>query len=106
MEEIPKNQNYRFFFANWFSTIPLLLKLKSMGSISTATLRSNCVASCSLLSDKDLKTTEHGSFDYHIDLNSSLRVVKWFDNKRVGLGSSFSIMTASSTKKRSEKRAL
>ena len=52
------------------------------------------------MSDKDLKATGRGSFDYRIDLHSSLRVVKWYDdNKGVILGS-FSPVKASSTKKR------
>ena len=35
-----------------------------------------------------------------IDLNSSLRVAKWYDNKGVILGPSFSTVKASSTKRR------
>ena len=35
-----------------------------------------------------------------IDLNSSLHVAKWYDNKGVILGSSFSAVKASSTKRR------
>ena len=41
VEEISKNQNYRVFFDNWFSALPFLIKLQSMGILSTATLRSN-----------------------------------------------------------------
>ena len=70
VEEIPKNQNYRVFFNNRFSTLPLLIKLQSMGILSTATCFSNRVAACTLMSDKDLKAAEPGSFDYRIDLNS------------------------------------
>ena len=76
LEEIPKNQNYRVFFDNWFSTLPLLIKLHSMGILSAATLRSNRIVGCPLMSDKDLRATGSGSFDYHVDLSSSLRVVK------------------------------
>ena len=68
-EEIPKNQNYRVLFDNWFSTLPLLIKLQSMGILSTTTLRSNSIAGCPLTSDKDFKARGRGSFDYHIDLN-------------------------------------
>ena len=53
-----------------------------------------------IMNGKDLKATGHGSFDYRIDLNSSLCVVKWYDNKGVILDSSFSTVKASSTKKR------
>ena len=72
-----------------------------MGILSTATLRSNRVAGCPLMSDKDLKATRSGSFDYRIDLNSPLRIVKWY-NKGVILGLSFSMVKASSTKRRWE----
>ena len=71
-----------------------------MGILSAATLRSNCVACCPLMSDKDLKATGRDSFDYRIDLNSLLRVLKWYDNKGFILGSSFSTVRASSTKRR------
>ena len=71
-----------------------------MGILSTATLRSNCVACRPLMSDKDLKATGRDSFDYRIDLNSLLHVLKWYDNKGFILGSSFSIVRASNTKKR------
>ena len=47
-----------------------------------------------------MKTTGRGSFDYRIDLNSSLRVKKWYANKGVILGSSFSAMKSSSTRRR------
>ena len=76
MEEIPKNQNYQVFFNNWFSTLPPFIKLQSMCILSTVTLRSNRVAGYLLMSDKDLKATGRDSFDYCIDLNSSLRVIK------------------------------
>ena len=71
-----------------------------MGILSAATLRSNCVVCCPLMSDKDLKATGRDSFDYRIDLNSFLRVLKWYDNKGFILGSSFSTVRASSTKRR------
>ena len=71
VEDIPKNQNYQVLFDNWLSTLPLLIKLQSMGILSTSTLRSNRVAGCLIMSD-----IGGGSFDYRIDLNSLLRAVK------------------------------
>ena len=52
-----------------------------MGVLSTAALHSNSVAGYPLMNAEDLKATGCGSFDYRIDLNSSLHVVKWYDNK-------------------------
>lgn len=99
VENIPKNQNYRVYFDNWFSTLALLDKLDSMGILAAATFRTNRVANCPLLSDKDLKASGRGSSDYRIDLNSKMRMLKWFDNKTVILGSNYASI-ASSTKKR------
>ena len=93
-------ESKQVFFDNWFSALPLLIKLQSMGILSTATLHSNRVAGCPRMSNKDLKATGYGSFDYGIDSNSLLHVVKWYDNKRVILGLSFSTVKASSTKRR------
>ena len=82
VQNIPKHQNYQVFFDNWFSTFPLLLKLQSMGMLATATFRMNRLTGCPLMSDKDLKKGR-GSFDYRTDMNSTLHVVKWHDNKAV-----------------------
>ena len=100
VQNIPKHQNYKVFFDNWFSTFPLLLKLQSIGILATATFRINRLAGCPLMSDKNLKREGRGSFDYRIAMNSTLRVVKWHDNKAVTVASNFGGIGASSTKKR------
>ena len=99
VQNIPKHQNYQGFFDNWFSTFPLLLKLQFMGILATATFKMNCLARCPLMSDKDLKKEGRGTFDCRTDKNSTLRVVKWHDNKAVTVGSTFGGVGASSTKK-------
>ena len=50
--------------------------------------------------DKDLKTNGRGSFDFRIDLNSSLRLIKQYDNKAVILESTFSSVQSTSDKQR------
>ena len=94
------NQKYQVFFDNSLSTLSLFIKLQSMGVLPTATLCSIHVPGCPLMSDKDLKATGRDSFDYCLDLNSSLHVQKWHDNKEVILGLSFSTVKDSSTKRR------
>ena len=49
---------------------------------------------------KDLKANGRGSFDFRIDLNSSLRLIKWYDNKAVILGSTFSSVQSTSDEQR------
>ena len=100
VDEIPRDQNYQVFFDNWFSTLPLIIRLHAMGILATATFRANRIGGCPFISDKDLKSNGRGSFDFRIDLNSPVRMIKWFDNKAVILGSTFSSVKSSSNKQR------
>ena len=77
VEELLTHKNFRAYFHNWFSMLPLLRMLHSFGILNTATFRSNRIGLCPLMCDKDLKSEGRGSFDYSVDLNSSLRMVKW-----------------------------
>ena len=49
------NKNYKLCFNNWFSTLKFMLKLRSVGILTTATIRANRTAGCPLLSENDLK---------------------------------------------------
>ena len=55
VEELLKNKNCQLFIDNWFSTLPLLSELKTMGILSIATFCSNHFGGCPLMSEKDLK---------------------------------------------------
>ena len=87
---IPKNEGFQLYVDNWFSTMELMLALKSFGIFSTATFRTNRLNGCPFLTKKDLKKQVCGSFDYSTDVKTRLRVVKCFDNKYVHLASTFS----------------
>ena len=52
------------------------------------------------MSNRDLKKEGRGSFDYQTDMNSTLRVVKWHDNKAVTFASTFGGIETSTTKNR------
>ena len=67
-EGIPRNQGFRLFFDNWFSTLDLMVQLKSIGILSTATFRTNRLKGCPIASDKELKKEGRGSYDYHSDV--------------------------------------
>lgn len=86
---IPKNKNYKLYFDNWFSNYDLQLKLKQNGILSTGTVRKNRLSNCTLKSDKELKNKGRGSFDYRVEKNANIIIVKWFDNKPVHLMSTF-----------------
>ena len=64
VKEIPRNQNFQVYFYNWFSTLPLLIRLYEMGILATETFRSNRIGGCPFMWGKDVKTNGSGSFDF------------------------------------------
>lgn len=104
VQELPKNCNYKLCFDNWFCSLRLCLRLRNLGILTTATVRSNRIAKCRLDSDKDLKKTGRGAFSYKTDTNSGIVVVKWFDNKCVHLTSTYCAPGADEKVKRWEQK--
>ncbi|KAK2718614.1 hypothetical protein QYM36_005828 [Artemia franciscana] len=68
-EEIPRSKNFKLFFDNYYTSIPLIRELLLHGIHSAGTGR--------------------GSFDYRVETNSGIVVTKWFNNKSVCIASSF-----------------
>ena len=99
-EEIPQHQNFKLCFDNFFCNLPLCLELKSLGILTTATIRANRIAGCPLKCEKDLKKEGRGSTSYRFDANSGIVLVRWFDNKSVQLVSTYSSPATSGTVKR------
>ena len=86
---LPKHQNYKVFFDNYFTHLVLLSRLKEWGMFAVGTLRQNRIKGCTLKTENELKKEGRGSFDGAVDLNSGLTVVRWYDNKMVQLGSNY-----------------
>ncbi len=63
----------------------LVLQKRSIWSIGT--IRSNRVRQCPLKEESELKREGRGAYDYSVDANSGIRVVRWYDNKVVQLSS-------------------
>ena len=83
IETLPRHENIRLFFDNWFCSLPLCLHLKEICFIVTATIRADRVKKCPLPLKKDLRKEERGSYGYSTDLNSGVSITKWFDNKSI-----------------------
>lgn len=82
---IPKFQNYKLFFDNWFTSVSLLVALKELGIFSTGTVRKNRMGNCELLADPELKKRGRGSYDAKCEVNYNIAAVRWFDSKSVQL---------------------
>ncbi|GLV33424.1 hypothetical protein CBL_21466, partial [Carabus blaptoides fortunei] len=82
----PKNSVV--FFDNYFAGLPLFIYLKDkMNIYSMGTLRANRIAGCPMETDKVLKNQGRGKYDYKVDKDKGLIIVKWVDNKVVLFGS-------------------
>ena len=94
IKHIHKQQNFKLYFDNWFSTLPLMLKMKDLGILLMATV----YARIALQSGRRqiLEKKGRGSSSYMVDVNSTLIVMKWFDNKAVHRVSNHGTITACS----------
>ena len=88
-QELPGQKGHKLFFDNWFSTLELFHYLKDHGIHAVGTIRANRLQGCPLESVKDLTKQGRGSYDYRVDLNSAIIIVRWMDNSVVQLASNF-----------------
>lgn len=88
---IPKNRNFKLFFDNWFSSVPLMLVLAQQGIHCVGMVHLNRLPGSSIVRDDDLKKSGRGSFrekTAHVG-STELHAVKWRDNRSVTLLSSY-----------------
>ena len=83
LETLPKYKNFKIFFDNLFSSIPLCLALKDYGYLAAAALRADCTKDCPLPAEKYLKKQGRGSHSFRTNANSGISLTKWFDTKCV-----------------------
>ena len=89
--KLPKNQNYKVYFDNYFTFPELLSKLKQWGICAVGTIREDRLRGCNevLKSERELKKEGRGSFCGAVDLNTGITVVRWYDKKLVQLASNY-----------------
>lgn len=89
--EIPRNQNYRLYFDNYFTSLALLEYLAKEGILSLGTIRRNRIPDCKLPQDKEISKKDRGySIEYVGSIEGTeISTVAWKDNKIVTLASSF-----------------
>jgi len=88
-QTIPPNQNFKLYFDNYFTSIPLIHELRSKGIHSLGVLKSNRLSGCVLKSEKDLKKEGRGATDSKVTHDGTMTIVRWQDNGAVTLASSF-----------------
>ncbi|KAL2082643.1 hypothetical protein ACEWY4_022461 [Coilia grayii] len=92
------------YFDNFFSSLPLIQYLnESMGIRSLGTIRQNRLQECRLEKDKILQQQGRGRYDFQVDNDAHVTVVKWVDNKAVTLASSCAAISPQKDVKRYSK---
>lgn len=86
-EVVPRNQNYKVYIDNWFTSHALLCEMKRLGILVTGTVKENRIGRCPFISTKDLMKQERGTYDIKVDKENKIVACKWFDNKVVCLAS-------------------
>ena len=89
IECLPKHDNFKLFFDNWFCSLDLCRNLRSMGILTIATIRADRMHGCLLPTEKELKKGGRGSHSFKSDANSGIIVTRWYDNKCVNLCSTY-----------------
>lgn len=88
---IERGKNYRVYFDNYYSTIPLVSYLSKEGILCLGTIRRNRIADCKLPSEKDMKKEERGQSVEYVGVVDDVDVstLLWKDNKIVTFVSNF-----------------
>lgn len=90
-ETIPKNLNYKLFFDNWFTSIPLLTYLTKHGILPLGTVRANRVPDFQFPKESDMKKKGRGAVlekVANVD-DVDISAVSWYDNKIVNTISTY-----------------
>jgi len=88
---IPKNMNYKVYFDNYYTSVPLMVYMKNRQICSLGTVRRNRLNNVLLPNDKDFLKKPRGSSDYCLANinNHEVFATCWRDNKVVTLLSTF-----------------
>ncbi|KAE9528804.1 hypothetical protein AGLY_012379 [Aphis glycines] len=87
---LKKNRHF-LYMDNFFTSFNVLHALQQNCIYSAGTIRVNRFANPPFISDKELSKMGRGSsFEVNSNMpNSNIGLIKWYDNKAVGLGSNF-----------------
>ena len=90
-ETIPKNLNYKLFFDNWFTSVPLQIYLTKNGILPLGTVRMNRVPDYQFLKESDMKRQGRGAVTERVANveGVDISVVSWYDNKIVNTMSTY-----------------
>ncbi|KAF3852932.1 hypothetical protein F7725_006287 [Dissostichus mawsoni] len=81
--KLAEGQNYKIYADNYFSCVPLVVKLLDRGIHYVGTARQVRLPNCNLEEEKSLKKKGRGSFDIQVETNHNICAVTWYDSRAV-----------------------
>lgn len=99
---VPRHQNYKICFDNWFNSPKHQVYLFQNGLLPLGTVRLNRVPNSNMPTEKELKKNGRGSMAEKTAIidNVKLSLVSWIDNKTVNMLSAYVGSEPTTTKKR------
>ncbi|KRX69229.1 PiggyBac transposable element-derived protein 3 [Trichinella sp. T6] len=88
-EMIPKHQNFKIFFDNYFTHLHLQLRLLKKGIHTIGTIRRNRLKNAPLKIEKELKRAAWGAFHVCTTAENNLCIVRWHDSAVVNLSTTY-----------------
>jgi len=92
--ELLANQNFKLYTDNWFTSLPLVIRLKERGIYHAGTLRSDRYPKNNVdplwKTEKELKESGGGSYDSVVEKKRGIALVRWYDRKLIHLVSTYS----------------
>lgn len=90
LQIVENNSQHVIFFDNFFTSYKLINDLAQRKIRACGTIRENRTGGCPLLTNKDMKKNERGSYDYRSD--GTVLCVKWNDNSVVTVASNYYVV--------------
>ncbi|XP_045453941.1 piggyBac transposable element-derived protein 3-like [Melitaea cinxia] len=88
---IPEGANYKLFFDNWYTSLPLLIYLNKKAILPLGTIKANRIPGYKVPAEKDLKKLGRGATIEKLTTvdNTDISIVSWYDNRVVNLASTY-----------------
>ena len=80
VENLPERENFKVYFDNFFTSIPLLIQLKEKGFHALGVLKTNLMSGAILKSKGDMKRQGRGAMNSCVSESGDVAIVRWQDN--------------------------
>lgn len=97
---LPEGKNFKVFFDNWFSSLPLAVALLERKILCLGTVRKDRMGNCELASEDELRKEGRGSKDWRVEKTKNVALVRWMDRKSINFVSTYACVEPEGTCKR------